>query len=329
MNFQFSRNKRLLHNPKNTNKHIMSNAPSNTLDFSLPLIKKLISEQFPHWAHLHITSIPLSGIDNRTFRLGESMSIRLPSAGEYTLQVEKEQKFLPFLAPHLSFPIPEPLAIGQPSKLYPYHWSINRWLPGESAESLLLKNENSPNLNLHLIASQLAQFLNELHKINPITGPRPGPHNYYRGASPEVYDTETRAALFQLSNLIDVRRATALWEKALSSKWTQNPVWIHGDFSAGNILIQNNRLSAIIDFGCMGIGDPACDLVITWTLLTKETREIFASNLSLDFDTWARARGWALWKSLITIAALKDKTSSEARKNLQIIAELINEHIQS
>lgn len=305
----------------------MSSSSPNKLEIPLSLASSLISEQFPHWAHLPITTVPLSGIDNKTFRLGEAMSIRLPSAPGYAPQVEKEQKYLPLLAPHLSFPIPEPLALGQPSNLYPYHWSINRWLPGESAESLLLKNPANPNIDLPLLSSQLAQFLNELHKIDPTTGPTPGPHNYFRGASPEVYDTETRAALAQLNNLIDVQSVTNLWEKALNSKWTKKPVWIHGDFSSGNILIQNSCLSAVIDFGCMGIGDPACDLVIAWTLLTKETRKIFASILSLDSNTWARTRGWALWKALITIISLKDKDSLEAQKNLQIIAELINDDL--
>jgi len=286
---------------------------------TLSLVTDLIAEQFPQWAHLSIKAPELSGCDNRIFRLGEEMSIRLPSAEKYAPQVQKEQKWLPILAPHLSFRIPEPLAMGQPSKNYPWNWSVYRWIEGESATPLLIDD-------LQLFASGLAQFLNELHKIDPTDGPLAGAHNFYRGDSPSVYDAETRSAISQLRGFIDVNAVTSVWEKAISSKWSNNPVWIHGDFSAENILVKDGRLAAVIDFECMGVGDPACDLVSAWTFLTKESRKVFRSHLSLDPDTWARARGWALWKALVTIAPLEDKTCSEALREQHLIDEILNEH---
>jgi len=292
---------------------------SDKPEITLSLVTNLIAEQFPQWVHLSIKPIALSGWDNRIFRLGEEMTIRLPSAEEYAPQVQKEQKWLPILAPHLSFPIPEPLAIGQPSMNYPWNWSVYRWIEGESANSLFIDD-------LQLFASDLAQFLNELYKIDPTGGPLAGAHNFYRGDSPSVYDAETRSAISQLRGIIDVNAVTSVWERAISSKLRSNPVWIHGDFSAENILVKDGRLAAVIDFGCMGVGDPACDLVIAWTFLTKESRKIFKSHLCLDPDTWARARGWALWKALITIAPLEDKTCSEALRKQQMIDEILNEH---
>jgi aminoglycoside phosphotransferase (APT) family kinase protein len=285
------------------------------------LVKNLIAEQFPQWSHLPIRPVALSGVDNRTFRLGNEMSIRLPSAECYAEQVQKEQTWLPILVPHLSFRIPEPLAMGYPTKNYPWHWSIYRWIEGESANALIIDD-----VHLQQIASDLAQFLHELHKIDIIGGPLPGPHNFWRGAHPSVYDDETRSAIENLKGLIDVDAATAVWQKAMSSRWNKNPVWIHGDFSAGNILIKENRLVAVIDFGGMAIGDPACDLVIVWTFLKNESRKIFRSYMTLDHDTWARARGWALWKALITIASLQDKTSHEATNQQRIIREILKEH---
>ncbi len=299
----------------------MANNMSNKLNIPLSLAVELIAEQFPQWAHLPIRTLELGGWDNKTFRLGEEMSIRLPSAEEYALQVQKEHKWLPLLTPHFSLPIPEPLAMGQPSKNYPLNWSIYRWIEGESANSVLI-NE----MDLSEIALDLAQFLNELHDIDVTGAPLAGPHNYYRGAHPSVYDSEARTALAALHAHIDVNAATAIWGKAISSTWSQSPLWIHGDLSAGNILLKEGRLIAVIDFGCMGVGDPACDLAIAWTFLKGESRAIFKSHLALDEDTWARARGWALWKAMITIVSLENKTGPEALQQKHLIDEILKEH---
>lgn len=296
---------------------------SNKFEITVSLVTDLIAEQFPQWAHLPISPVELTGWDNRTFRLGQEMSIRLPSAEIYADKVQKEQKWLPFLAPHLSLSIPKPLAMGQPSKNYPWNWSIYQWIEGKSANELVIDD-----VHLQLIASQLAQFLNELHKIDITNAPLPGTHNFYRGDSPLplIYDTETKSAITQLQDLIDVDTVTAVWEKAISSQWNKKPVWVHGDLSSGNILVKNNRLVAIIDFGGMCVGDPACDLVIAWTFLKNESRKVFKAEVGLDSDTWNRACGWALWKALITLAPLKDKTYPEAIKQQQIIDEILSEH---
>jgi aminoglycoside phosphotransferase (APT) family kinase protein len=299
----------------------VSTAP-NKLDITLSLATGLIAEQFPQWAYLSIRPVEVSGWDNRTFRLGEEMSIRLPSAEEYALKVPKEQKWLPILAPHLYIPIPMPIAMGQPSKQYPWNWSIYKWIEGKSANTICMDS-----IDLNLLAKHLAKFLNELQKISTAGGFPPGAHNFYRGDSPVVYDRETRDAITKLKGCISVDAATSVWEKAISSQYPNNAVWIHGDFSAGNILIKDGVLAAVIDFGGMAVGDPACDLVISWTLLSPESRKIFRENLDLDPDIWARARGWALWKALITLGSLEDKAGLEAMKQKRIIDEIIKEHV--
>ncbi len=226
------------------------------------LAKELIAEQFPNWPNLSIKSVEFSGHDNRTFHLGDEMLIRLPSAEKYVDAVSKEQKWLPVLAPNLSFHIPKPLTLGKPSKNYPWNWSIYKWIKGESANSF-----DASSLNLSLIASDLAKFLNELHKIDITDGPIPGTHNFWRGGNLAVYNLETKSAIKNLKNLVDVDKALSVWEKALNSQWNKKPVWIHGDFASGNIIIKNGKLDAVIDFGGMSVGDPACDLVIIWTFL--------------------------------------------------------------
>ncbi|WP_333024102.1 aminoglycoside phosphotransferase family protein [Wolbachia endosymbiont of Pentidionis agamae] len=289
---------------------------------TLPLVTELIEQQFPKWAHLHIRPVEFCGVDNRTFRLGKEMLIRLPSAENYALQVLKEQKLLKVLAPHLSLSIPEPLAMGQPSKNYPWNWSIYRWIEGKSANMLSIDD-----FNLRTIAVQLAQFLKELHKIDAEGGPNAGLHNYWRGGHVKIYDVETRSSIKELQGCVDTKTAIAVWERAISSKWDRSPVWVHGDLASSNIIVKEKCLTAIIDFGCMGMGDLACDLVIAWTFLRNESREIFRLNLCLDSDTWARARGWALWKALITIMSLKDKSSKEAIEQQRIINDVLNENL--
>lgn len=290
------------------------------LNISLSLVFNLIQEQFPQWAHLTIKPVEQSGWDNITFRLGEEMLIRLPSGQEYAEQVLKEQKWLPFLAQHLSCAIPHPICLGKPSEKYPFHWSIYQWIPGSNADTLLVSEQPQ-------FAQDIAGFLKELHAIDTKGGPLPGAHNFWRGASPSIYNTETQLALTQLKEIINVNVAAQVWESAIHcSAWHKNPVWIHGDFSIGNILIDKGHLVAVIDFGCLGIGDPACDLVIAWNFLTPESRALFKSHLGLDSDTWARARGWGMWKALITLAAFEDKNCPNALKMKYIIDEIIADY---
>jgi aminoglycoside phosphotransferase (APT) family kinase protein len=287
------------------------------LEIPASTVEKLIEEQFPQWAHLPVKAVESSGWDNRTFHLGNEMSVRLPSAERYIHQVRKEQEWLPKLAPRLSFSIPTPLAMGKPSESYPWHWSIYKWIEGKNANTL-----NS--LELDKFAEGIAEFLIELQCIPSKDGPVPGP--FYRGASPRHYDAQTREAISSLQDVVDVDGAISTWEAAIISEWKAEPVWVHGDFSAGNILVNDGKLTAVIDFGSCCVGDPACDLVIAWTLLTDSARKAFKEKLELDKGTWARARGWAIWKALITLADLKDQKSFEAEDKLKIISLVINDH---
>ena len=288
------------------------------MEIPVQIAIELISSQFSEYAHLPIQSVEPNGWDNRTFRLGNQLSIRLSSAQRYAEKVPIEQKWLPKLAAKLSIPIPKPIAIGKPAENYPWNWSIYGWLDGQSANVSIIDD-----LSLEKIAEQLAKFLNELQAIDTSDGPLPGKHNFYRGSSPIVYDVETRSAIDVLEDYIDAERATAVWEVAIRSKWDKKPVWIHGDFSAGNILIKGKSLVGIIDFGGMAIGDPSCDLVIAWTFLKEKSRDKFRSILQLDKDTWNRAKGWALWKALITLEALDDKTSLKAQEQQLIIEDIL------
>lgn len=285
------------------------------------LVQELIAEQFPEYAHLSIKSVKHQGHDNRTFHLGDKMLVRLPSGEEYVRQIAKEHKWLTLLAVKLPLPIPEPIAMGNPSNDYPFNWSIYRWLEGNSANTVELND-----IALETIAIQLSLFLQSLHKFDADIDSAPEVHNWWRAAHTSTYDKETRELINNLKHVIDAEKANSLWQKAISSKWEKKPVWVHGDVASGNILLKEGKLSAVIDFGCMGIGDPACDLTIAWTFFKNNSRQVFKNAFNFDTETWNRARGWALWKAMFTVNEIEDKASLDATKQLQIINEVINEY---
>ncbi len=271
------------------------------------LARKLIEEQFPEYCNLPINDIEKQGHDNRTYRLGSDMLIRMPTTAEYALKVPKEQELLLQLEKRLSLCIPVPLKMGLRSADYPYPFSIYKWLPGKSINLLTLVDREKEQL-----AFYLAKFLKELQAIRDVVGLEPGQHNWWRGDHVSVYNKGAREQIEELARIIDRSKALALWEQACITQWDKSPVWVHGDFSIGNMLIHNGKLSAIIDFGGAAVGDPACDLVIAWTYLSDKAREIFMSEIDLCRETWLRARAWALWKASFELCQIVNKKSHEA-----------------
>ena len=295
------------------------NTSSQNINIDENLVSLLVASQFPQWAKLPIKPVEFSGWDNRTFRLGDNMSARLPSEEWYVAQVEKEQYWLPKLAPFLPFQIPVPLALGNPDKNYPWQWSIYQWLEGENAT---IENIS----NLHEFAISLAQFLVALQQIDSSSGPLPGEHNFFRGGELNVYDDETRNSIAVLKNEINSDMASEVWEAAIKTKWSSKPVWLHGDFATSNLLVNKGNLSAVIDFGCSGVGDPACDLTIAWTFLSGASRNAFIKSFALDSATWGRARGWALWKALITLVEYIETDANKSKHARYVINEVFDDY---
>lgn len=286
------------------------------------LVRRLIAAQFPRWADLPVRRVATEGWDNRTFHLGDTMSVRLPSAAEYALAVAKEHRWLPTLAPGLPLPIPVPLAKGEPGEGYPFPWSVYRWIDGEPAGLDTIGD-------LTAFATDLAAFLTALRRADPTGGPGPGQHNWFRGGPLLTYDGGTRRAIAELDGEFPGDTATRIWESALGARWDGQPVWFHGDVAQGNLLVRGGTLAAVIDFGTSGVGDPACDLVIAWTLLSGESREAFRAGLAVDPATWARGRGWALWKALITYAGARHDDAVKAEDARHVIEQIFAEYARS
>ncbi|GAA3125568.1 aminoglycoside phosphotransferase family protein [Streptosporangium carneum] len=276
----------------------MSTGGADEVSIDAPLVRRLLAAQFPRWADLPLSPVPLSGMDNATFRLGEDMSVRLPRYPRWVGQVEREHRWLPRLAPHLPLPVPEPLAMGEPAEGYPFPWSVYRWLEGETATADRLADPVQA-------ATDLAGFVTALRRIDPTGGPGPEWSNAFRGVpmgderDSLATEARVRPKIAALKGVIDTDAVTAVWEAALAAPaWDGPPVWIHGDLAPGNLLAADGRLSAVIDFGTLAVGDPAVDLLPAWKLLPAEARNVFRAALDVDDATWARGRGWGLAASL-------------------------------
>lgn len=276
------------------------------------LVRGLIEKQFPAWFNLPLKQVSSSGTDNALFKLGSDKVVRLPRIPEVVEHVDKEFKWLPKLAPFLSVPISLPLAKGIPSDSFPWPWSIYHWLEGTHPE---VGNVSE------LFVMDLVTFLRELQKIDPSDAPI-----CRRGVPLVTCDKETRNALKKLDGLIDIRAATKIWDEALKiPEWRGSPVWLHGDLMPGNLLIQEGRLSAVIDFGILGVGDPACDLIVAWYLLPDHLRDTFRLELGVDDATWLRGRALALSIALIALPYYKDTNPFLAHLSNHVIQEVIKE----
>ncbi|HEY2947872.1 MAG TPA: aminoglycoside phosphotransferase family protein [Micromonosporaceae bacterium] len=281
----------------------------------LRLVRRLLTHQFPQWADLPLAPVPSAGTDNALYRLGDDLAVRLPRIHWAVDEVAKEHHWLPTLAPLLPVAIPQPLGMGEPAEGYPWPWSVYRWLDGENPATGGIPDPDS-------LASQLAQFVSALHRIDPVGGPPAG-----RGVPLHERDAPTRAAIDALGESVDTGAVTAAWDAALRAPaWPGPPVWIHGDLSPGNLLCIDGRLSAVIDFAGAGVGDPACDMIVAWNLLPAEARSVFRATVRVDDATWERGRGWALSIALIQLPYYHRTNPALAANSRHVIREVLAEH---
>ena len=279
------------------------------------LVTQLIAAQFPEWRHLPVRAVDVMGWDNRTFRLGDRLAVRLPSSASYAPQVVKEFQWLARLSEQLPLPIPIPVALGKPAFGYPWEWSVNHWLSGVPLSQIALNNRV-------YVARDLADFLHALRHIDATQGPPAGEQNFHRGGLLSFYDHEVQTALGLISGEFDQKRIKQIWSAAMGTHWANVPVWVHGDIADGNLLVTADRLSAVIDFGQLGVGDPACDTSIAWSSFNEPAREQFKVALGLDDDTWLRGAAWALWKALIIVTGQIQANRNRLLQAEQVIREV-------
>ena len=278
------------------------NMPAAEVHIDASLVRRLVESQFPDWAGLPVERVVSGGWDNAIYRLGSDLSVRLPRRKMAAELVEKEQRWLPEIAPRLPVPVPVPIGRGSPGEGYPWRRSICPWLPGEVAAV-------APVTDVEELAATLGAFIAALHTVGPADGPR----TPWRGVQLARRDETVRGLLADLRDVVDVRAASAAWEDALAAPaWPGPDVWLHGDLHPPNMLVEAGRLSAIIDFGDLVVGDPATDLMGAWMVLPPSARPLLAEAVGVDDATWARGRGWALSWGLVCLAHSADNPTLEA-----------------
>jgi aminoglycoside phosphotransferase (APT) family kinase protein len=272
------------------------------------LARRLLEVQFPQWAGLPLTLLDPAGSDHVIYRLGEELAIRLPRHAGAIGQARKESKWLPRLAPHLPLAIPVPVGVGEPGFGYPWPWAVARWLDGETATAEALGGSNRA-------AVQLAEFLSALQDFAP-----GDTRAQLQGGTLAERDRATRAAIAEVAGTFDAAAMTELWNAALDAPgWDRPPVWFHGDFHPGNLLTVDGRLSAVIDFGSLGFGDPACDMTIAFSMMAAGSRAAFRATLGVDDATWTRGRGWALATGLnayVSYAAVNPRVAAQTTRQI-------------
>ena len=261
------------------------------VDTSPGLVRSLLVEQAPRWSELPIELVISHGTDHDIYRIGADLVARLPRVGWATAQVSKEREWLHRMAPHLPLAIPVQVYVGEPGAGYPHSWSVCEWLPGESA--------SAADLDLDQAAASLAEFISALRGIDT-SGAHPR-RTTGRGAPLAELDDAVRQAIAELGDRVDGAAVTRCWEESLAAPPSGDEVWVHGDLLPGNLLVLDGRLSAVIDFGGLNVGDPACDLQPAWNVFAGRSRAIFRAALDVDDAAWLRGRGWALFQAVLAL----------------------------
>lgn len=296
---------------------------ADQVETDVDLVRRLLAAQFPHWADLPIKPVASDGTENAIYRLGDDMAVRLaysPGRPAKAEQVEKLDRWLPELAPHLPLAIPEPIATGKPTDEFPCPWPIVQWLEGEEATLERLADPVQA-------AKQLAEFVRALVKIDPTGGPAPGEHNFWRGVPLAERDELTRRCIAQSEALIDTAAVTEAWKHDLEAPvWDKPPVWIHGDIDPGNLLVVDGKLSAVIDWGGLAVGDPCYELQPAWNLFRGESRDAYRKTLGFDDATWRRGRGFALSTAVVALPYYLNTNPVIVKMARYIIDEVLSDH---
>lgn len=286
-------------------------------------VRRLLSEQMPQWADLELTQLRTEGTDHVLFRLGDDLLVRMPKIGWAVDQAERDARWLSQLAPHLPVPVPAPFAVGEPGAGFPWPWSVVPWIEGDIA--------GPAERSRCALAHDVAGFARALHRVTSDGGPPKTDRE--RGAPLPPNDAKAHEALTELAAHDDgfvLDEVAEVWADAVKAPpWDRPPVWIHGDLQPGNLIVRDGRLAAVIDFGGLGLGDPAPDVAAAFWTFRGEARRVYREAIGYDEATWRRARGWALLPSLTGLSYYRHtfpKMMELARGTIDAVLEDMRAH---
>jgi aminoglycoside phosphotransferase (APT) family kinase protein len=287
---------------------------ADELPVDAALVRSLLAKQFPDWAGLSVERVPSFGTDNALYRLGDDMVVRLPRIEWATRDIEKDARWLEQLRPLLPLEIPQLLATGTPGEGYQWTWGIYRWLEGENPVVGAIARPCE-------LARDVGRFVATVRRLG-LRDTRPGS----RAGPLAERDAEVRRAIGDVADEFDPSALRSAWDDALRAPaWDGPPVWTHGDLLRGNLLLREGRLRAVIDWSLLGVGDPACDAIVAWSVLPRETRESFRAEAGFDDRTWVRGRGWALCCGLLQIPYYSETNPELADNGRHMVAEILGE----
>ncbi|WP_460702464.1 phosphotransferase [Myceligenerans halotolerans] len=282
------------------------------------LVRELVVRQLPHLAHLPVTDGPPGGTDHLLYRLGDDLLVRMPKAAWAAEHALTDARWLPHLAPHVPVPLPVPVALGEPGLGYPYRWSVVPWLPGEPP--------TASNADPVSVAAQLGAFVTALRDVDPAGGPEKAPGA--RGGLLGVRDDDVVRAIAECGDRIDQAGALRVWADAVAAAPPATTTWIHGDLLPGNMLVADGKLTGVIDWGAVGVGDPAVDLWPAWThgwgdAARSAFRDVATAGLPDPDQAWRRSRGWVLVMGVEAVPYYWERFPEFARASQQRVAGLV------
>ncbi len=287
--------------------------PAHKIDLSLAT--RLVAARFPDFAALPLAPLDTPGTDNTLFRLGERACLRLPRLPAADGQLVKEAEWLPQFSA-MPLELPKPLALTGPFGDFPFHAAVYQWLPGKSAL-------DTPPTDMSEAAKSLGGFVAALRRQPTLTAPVAGAHNQYRGAPLSVRDRLTRNALSRLDGMVDAGKLADIWTACLDTARHPGPgKWLHGDLHGGNLIVRNGALVGVIDYGLIGVGDPAVDLIPAWSFLEEANRDTFRDAAGAGPDEWRRGQGWTLSTAAIALDYYRDANPALSGLSLRALREL-------
>lgn len=272
----------------------MGTLHTDEVDIDDATLRRMVDDQFPQWRDLPLRPAG-HGSDNRMVRLGDELVLRLPRTAGTAEDVAKESRWLPRLAPHLPLEVPTPLGTGTPDTEFPFPWAVYRWIDGEPVDPDRVRD-------LGRLGADLARFVRALHRIDLMGASREGTLSHYRGGRLSDLDASVRTDLEDCRSLpgldLDLPGLAAIWEDALARSLPAQPhTWMHADLRPANLVVRDDRLVGVIDFGGLSVGDPTAEHAAIWDL-PAAARRSYAEELAIPHGTRVLARAWALAISL-------------------------------